>query len=109
MDHKRFLARYVSRRLFSASLAADFGLQPLPETPDGPAVSVPERARLELFDDVGVDQGLEEARNIMEGARSVRFDVLGTLLEHCPRMKVVRLCLRWEEELDLAGQPTHAN
>jgi hypothetical protein len=98
---KEFPARYVSRRLFSASLPADFGLQPLPETPDGPAVSVPERALLELLDDVGVDQGLEEARNIMEGVRSVRLNVLGALLEHCPRVKVVRLCLQWAEELNL--------
>jgi hypothetical protein len=62
---------------------------------------VPERALLELLDDVGVDQGLEEARNIMEGVRSVRLNVLGALLEHCPRVKVVRLCLQWAEELNL--------
>jgi len=99
---ERFPARYVSRRLFNASLPAGFGLQPLPETPEGPAVSVPERALLELLDDVGVDQGLEEVRNIMEGVRSVRLDVLGTLLEHCPRVKVVRLCLSLADELSLS-------
>ena len=99
---ERFPSRYVTRRLFSASLPVNFGLQPLPETPDGPVVSVPERALLELLDDVGVNQGLEEARNIMEGARSVRLDVLGTLLEHCPRVKAVRLCLNLAEELNLS-------
>ena len=99
---ERFPSRYVSRQLFSSSLPVDFGLQPLPETPDGPAVSVPERALLELLDDVGVNQGLEETRNIMEGARSVRLDVLGTLLEHCPRVKAVRLCLNLAEELNLS-------
>jgi hypothetical protein len=62
---------------------------------------VPERALLELFDDVGIDQGPEEARNIMEGVRSVRLEALGTLLEHCPSVKVVRLCLQWAEELNL--------
>lgn len=98
---ERFPARYVSRRLFSPALPKDFGLQPLPETPDGPAVSVPERALLELLDEVGVGQGLEEARNIMEGVRSVRLEVLGTLLEHCPRVKTVRLCLNLADELNL--------
>ena len=99
---ERFPSRYVSRRLFTESLPAAFGLQPLPDTPEGPAVSVPERALLELLDDVGVNQGLEEARNIMEGVRSVRIDVFGTLLEHCPRVKAVRLCLNLADELNLS-------
>ena len=64
-------------------------------------VSVPERAILELLAEVGAEQGLEESRNIMEGLRSVRVDVLGTLLKHCPRVKVVRLCLSLAEELNL--------
>lgn len=98
---ERFPARHVSRTLFSATLPADFGLQSLPETPDGPAVSVPERALLEMLDEVGVGQGLEEARNIMEGVRSVRLEVLGTLLENCPRVKAVRLCLNLADELNL--------
>lgn len=63
---------------------------------------MPERALLELLDEVGVDQGLEAARNIMEGVRSVRLDVLGTLLEHCPRVKAVRLCLNLSDELNLS-------
>ena len=98
---KRFPARYVARHLFDSSLPANFGLQPLPETPNGPAVSVPERALLELLSDVGLGQGLEEARNIMEGVRSPRLDVLGPLLKHCPRVKVVRLCVQLAEELNL--------
>lgn len=98
---ERFPARYVSRRLFSPALPKDFGVQPLPETPDGPAVSVPERALLELLDEVGVGQGLEEARNVVESVRSVRLDVLGKLLEHCPRVKTVRLCLNLADELNL--------
>jgi len=97
----RFPARYVARRVFDSQLPNGFGLQPLPEAPDGPAVSVPERALLELLDEVGVGQGIEEARNIMEGLRSLRLDVLGTLLGHCPRVKVVRLCVQWAEELGL--------
>jgi hypothetical protein len=63
------------RNPFSSKLPRNFGLQPLPETPDGVPVSVPERALLEMLSDVGVHQGIEEARNIMEGARSLRPDV----------------------------------
>jgi hypothetical protein len=99
---KRFPARYVARKLFDAELAVDFGLQPSPETPTGVLVSVPERALLELLSEVGTSrQGLEESRNIMEGVRSPRLDVLGALLQHCPRVKVVRLCVQWAEELNL--------
>ena len=98
---ERFPSRYVSRHIFSSSLPSSFGLQPLPETLTGPDVSVPERAILELLAEVGAAQGLEESRNIMEGLRSVRVDVLGTLLKHCPRVKVVRLCLSLAEELNL--------
>lgn len=42
-----------------------------------------------------------EARNIMEGARSLRPEVLATLLKNCQRVKVVRLCVSWAEELNL--------
>lgn len=98
---ERFPARYVSRNLFAGTLPTDFGLQPLPETPDGPPVSVPERALLELLAEVGIEQGLEEARNLVEGVRSVRLDVLGALLQNCPRVKVVRLCLNLADELNL--------
>lgn len=100
--NQRFPSRYVARKLFDAKLAAEFGLQSMPETPQGPLVSVPERALLEMLSDVGTpQQGLEEARNIMEGVRSPRLDVLGELLQHCPRVKVVRLCVQWAEELGL--------
>ena len=37
-----------------------FGLQPLPETPDGVLVSEPERALLEMLSEVGVYQGVDE-------------------------------------------------
>ena len=98
----RFPARYTSRRLFGRKLPPGFGLQPLPETSDGPPVSVPERALLEMLSEVGVGQGVEEARNIMEGVRSLRADVLTPLLKSCLLVKAVRLCVQWAEELNLA-------
>lgn len=79
----------------------DFALQPLPETPDGVQVSEPERALLEMLSEVGVQQGVEEARNIMEGARSLRSATVASLLKHCQRVKVRMLCVQWAEELNL--------
>ena len=99
---KLFPSRYTARNPFSSKLPSNFGLQPLPEAPDGVLVSVPERALLEMLSEVGVHQGIEEARNIMEGARSLRPEVLATLLKNCRRVKVVRLCVSWAEELNLS-------
>jgi hypothetical protein len=98
---KHFPARYTAPRLFSPTLPKGFGLQPLPENPEGVLVSEPERALLEMLSEVGVYQGFEEARNIMEGARSLRADALATLLKHCQRVKVRALCIQWGEELSL--------
>ena len=97
---ERFPSRYTMRNPFS-KLPKNVGLQPLPETPAGVLVSVPERALLEMLSEVGVHQGIEEARNIMEGARSLRPEVLAALVKNCRRVKVVRLCVSWAEELNL--------
>ena len=80
-------------------------MHPLPETPNGVLVSEPERALLEMLSEVGVHQGVEEARNIMEGARSLRTATLTTLLKHCQRVKVRLLCVQWAEELNLPWAP----
>ena len=98
---QRFSARYTARNPFSSTLPTNTGLQSLPETPDGVLVSVPERAVIELLSEVGIHQGIEEARNILEGVRSLRPDMLGDLLAHCRRVKVMRLCVLWAEELGL--------
>ena len=98
---ERFPARYTVRSLFSPALPKGFGLRPLPETPDGVLVSEPERALLEMLSEVGVQQGIEEARNIMEGIRTLRIDTLSKLLKHCQRVKVWMLCVGWAEELNL--------
>ncbi len=97
---KLFPSRYTRRNPF-ANLPKNFALQPLPETPDGVLVSAPERALLEMLSEVGVHQEVEEARNIMEGARLLRLEVLEALLRNCRRVKVARLCVGWAEELSL--------
>jgi len=45
-------------------------------------VCVPEWAWLEMLSEVGIDQGIEEARNIMEGARALRSEVLAALFRN---------------------------
>ena len=101
----QFPCSYAARHLFSSELPKDFGLEPLPATPDGPLVSVRERALLELLAEVGLSQGVEEARNIMEGLFTVREDVLERLLANCGRGKVLRLCAQWSDELELSWAP----
>jgi hypothetical protein len=101
-----FPVRYVTKQLFSAALPAGFGLQPLPEQPDGPLVSVPERALLELLSEIGQGEGIEEARHIVETLRSLRGDVLTTLLQHCGSVKVNRLCVKWAAEFGLPWADT---
>jgi len=97
-----FPSRYVNKQLFTAALPTDFGLQKLPEQPNGPLVSVPERALLELLSEIGQGEGIEEARNICETLTSLRRDVLTTLLQNCESVKVNRLCVKWAKELGLS-------
>lgn len=98
---KRFAARYGTPRLFDGKLPSGYGISPLPESPDGPNVSEPERALLEMLSEVGVHQEVGEARHIMEGVRQLRSRHLQRLLEACRMVKAVRLCVTWSEELGL--------
>jgi hypothetical protein len=104
--NQRFRAQYTARNPFDPAMPNGLGLQPLPETPEGVLVSVPERAVLEMLSEVGIHHGIEESRNIMEGVRSLRPEVLAMLLSHCQRIKVVRLCVLWAEELNLSWAKT---
>jgi hypothetical protein len=97
----RFPARYSSSRLFDDELPAGTGIAPMPEFPNGPRVSGPERALLEMLSEVGVYQELEEARAIMENVRQLRTRQLSLLLNHCRMVKAIRLCVAWARELDL--------
>jgi hypothetical protein len=74
---------------------------PLPTGRVDVPVSGPERAILELLSDVGKRQGLEEARHLVEAARSLRLNVLEELLRHLKRIKVARLAHTLADELDL--------
>jgi len=102
----RFPASYAARHLFSDDFPKEFGLTPLPQNPAGPSVSERERALLEMLSEVGLNQEIEEARNIMEGLYSLRPEVLETLLKACVRVKVIRLCVQWSDELGLPWAAT---
>ncbi|HPG78881.1 MAG TPA: type IV toxin-antitoxin system AbiEi family antitoxin domain-containing protein [Piscinibacter sp.] len=67
-----FLAAHQGNHLFDDTLPAAVGLAPLPGGRADLLVSAPERAVLELLSDIGNSQGLEEARHLVEGARSLR-------------------------------------
>ena len=97
----RYPCYYQTTQLFDTELPPRFGLQPLPETPNGALVSVPERALLEMLSNVGKHQSVEEARHLTEALRNPRLDVLDTLLAHCTRIKVVRLARQFADELEL--------
>jgi hypothetical protein len=98
---KQFLSRYVSKQIFDSSLPADFALYPLLERPDGPLVSTPERALLEMLSEIGQSEEVEESRNIFEMLVGLRVEVLSTLLRQCTRVKVTRLCVKWAADLGL--------
>jgi hypothetical protein len=101
---ERFSGRYLWAKLFDWPDASRLPTQTL-TTPPGIAeqlrVSVPERAVLELLYDVGTHEGLEEARNVFEGVRSVRKELMGELLQRCTSVKTVRLFLTWARETQL--------
>ncbi len=96
-----FPSSYQATHLFDGAMPPDLGVGQLPAgRPDLP-VSAPERAILELLSDVGKKQGMEEARHLIEAARSLRMDVLEELLRHLRRIKVARLAHGLADELDL--------
>ena len=111
---ERFPAEYHRKRLFDEAPAALLHVAPFEQRDGAPEVSKPERAMLELLSEVGVRQTLQEARELVEGAYTLRADVLRALLQRCTSVKTVRLCLRlgreasmpWAAKLDSATLPT---
>lgn len=98
---REFPCHYQATNLFDNELPADVGIAPLPSTSTQVPVSVPERAILELLSDAGKRQTLEETTNLVENGRSMRMDVLETLMEHLTRIKVARLAETLATQLDL--------
>ncbi|MGF1547601.1 MAG: type IV toxin-antitoxin system AbiEi family antitoxin domain-containing protein [Thiotrichales bacterium] len=111
---ERFPADYHRKRLFDEPPADPLHAGPFDKRSGAPRVSVPERALLEVFSEVGVRQPLQEARELAESAYGLHADVLRDLLQHCSSVKTVRLCLQlgrelalsWVTKLDAAQLPT---
>ena len=111
---ERFPAEYHRKRLFDEQPDALLHVGPFEQRSGAPQVSAPERALLELLSDVGVRQPLQEAREVVESAYSLRADELRALLQRCTSVKTVRLCLQlgregslpWASKLDPATLPT---
>lgn len=96
-----FPSEYHRKRLFAEVPEQMLHVTPHERRKDAPLVSGPERALLELLDEVGVRQPLQEAKELMESAHSMRADVLMGLLVRCTSVKTVRLCLTLSRELSL--------
>lgn len=111
---ERFTAVYHRKRLFNETPDAMLHVGPFARRARAPDVAAPERALLELLSEVGVRQPLQEAREIVEGAYSLRADVLRELLRETKSIKTVRLALQlgrefslpWAAKLDPAELPT---
>ena len=111
---EHFPGTYHQLRLFDESPHAPLRVSRLQRQPEGPLVSSPERAVLELLSNVGVRQPLQEARELVEGTPSLRASVLQSLLVRCRQVKTVRLCLTlgrelglpWAAKLDPTSLPT---
>ena len=114
---KRFPAEYHRKRLFHEQPDSLLYVPAFENRAGDPRVSAPERAVLELLSEVGIRQPLQEARELMESAYSLRADTLNKLLESCTSVKTVRLCLQlgrelslpWVQKLNPAKLPTGSN
>lgn len=86
---------YQTTWLFDETFSLKDFLKPLPVRSPHVLVSVPELALLELVSDIGKrgakGQSLEEALHLVDTLRNLRADVLIELLQHCGRIKVLRL------------------
>jgi hypothetical protein len=98
---ERYPSTYRRLRLFDEQSDLLLRVSRLQRQVDGPLVSEPERAVLELLSDVGVRQPLQEARDLLEETPSLRAAVLQGLLARCKQVKTVRLCLTLGRELSL--------
>ena len=100
-----FPSHYHRKRLFKEEPDTLLYASPFEQQAGAPRVSEPERALLEVLSDVGVRQSLQEARELMQSAHTLRSKVLRELLRSCTSVKTVRLCLQLGKELALPWVP----
>jgi len=110
----RFSATYHRKRIFTETVDNLLYVGNFENRMNGPAISAPERALLEMLSEIGVRQPLTEAEEILEGTYTFRAGILRTLLENCTSVKTVRLCIQlgnskslpWAKKLNPADLPT---
>jgi hypothetical protein len=110
---RHFPSEYHRKRLFREKPDRMLGVGPFENREGAPLVSTPERSLLELLDEVGVRQPLQEAKELAESTYHLRADVLTDLLKRCTSVKTVRLCLKlgrdlalpWAAKLDAEALP----
>lgn len=98
---ERFPAEYHVKHLFDEPSDAPLSVTRFRDQDEGPRVSAPERALLEMLSEVGVRQPVEEARQLTESTHTLRRSDLTTLLKACRSVKTVRLALTFGRELRL--------
>jgi hypothetical protein len=98
---RHFHGEYHRKRLFDEQPAQMLAVAAFERRSGAPQVSAPERALLEMLDEVGVRQPLKEAKEIADGTYNLRAEVLMDLLKRCTSVKTVRLCLQLGRELSL--------
>lgn len=98
---ERFNVRFSVRHLFEAALSLEERVCRLPDATDGPLVSQPETALLEMLSEVGVTEGMDESRQIMESMVRLRPVRIGQVVAACRMVKAVRLCVHWAQEFKL--------
>lgn len=91
---------FTAADLFPGKMGA--GLTKKPTGDYSIRLSAPERAMLELLDDVPTGQSFEEARLLMEGLATLRPDLVQELLDACRSVKAKRLFLFLAEEAEHA-------
>lgn len=99
----RFPSSYSSQMLFSESVS-NLGIFTPPDLLTGVAVSMRERALLELLGDVKSAGDLDEARQLFFATAGLRLAEIGAILEGCRSVRTVRLFLvlaKQAETIDL--------
>lgn len=96
-----FNAEVRRKRLFEEKPSAMLNVSHFNDNDAQPMVSEPERALLEMLSDIPVDQTISEAEELMEGAHSLRPEVMCNLLHNCKSVKTVRLFLKLASSLSL--------
>ena len=100
---EQFPCEFRTNRLFGeeGDIGSRLQVRRRDDNPGPPWISTPERAVLEMLDDVPDRQSRDEAAKLMEPLFTMRAAVMQELLEACTRIKVKRLFFVLAKEQNL--------